>query len=118
MQPGLRTPGLEERSGAAKNSKRLVQLNPAIHSRGDHPGLNAEAVRCPLCQGPGINQGSLLMGKGDISQINSVCVCVCTQTHKRGKAQKEKNKDYMSLDMVWNIMEGSMRDAEGETRGF
>lgn len=56
-------------------------------------------------------------GEGDISQINSMCVCVYTDS-QTGKAQKEKNKDYMSLDMAWNIMEGSMRDAEGETRGF
>ena len=48
------------------------------------------------------------MGKGDISQINSVCVCVYTNSLTGGKAQKEKNKDYMSLDMVWKIMEGSM----------
>ena len=106
----MRTPGLEERGGAAKNSKRLVQLSPAIHSRGDHPGFNAEAVCWPPCQGPGLNQGSLLMGKGDISQINSVCVCVhkLTNRGKSSRFQKEKNKDYMSLDMVWKIMDGSM----------
>ena len=48
------------------------------------------------------------------------CVCVHKLTN-RGKSscfQKEKNKGYMSLDMVWKIMEGSMWDAEGETRGF
>lgn len=61
------------------------------------------SVLWPLCQGPGVNQGSLLMGKGDISQINSVCVCVYTNSQTGGKAQKEKNKDYMSLDMVWKV---------------
>lgn len=46
------------------------------------------------------------MGKGNISQINSVCVCVhkLTNRGKRSYFQKEKNKDYVSLDMVWKIM--------------
>ena len=55
-----------------------------------------------------------------------VCVCVCartwacahTNTQIGANTQKEKNKGFVSLGIVWKVMEVSLEDAENGTTVF
>jgi hypothetical protein len=43
------------------------------------------------------------------------CTRICMRAHKhtnRAKARKEKTRSYVSLGMVWKLMEASMKDTE------
>lgn len=85
-----------------------MKSGPVIHSRRDQLRLHLEAGTALRTRDKIGNEAWSLVGKVDISQINSVCVvCMCVYIQIGANAQR-KNKGYVSLDIAQKAMEGSL----------